>query len=113
MKALIAKTEFHKTYLLFERRDSKTIDVRWQVFIGTKTGKKEHDIEYRYKIGTMDFEHKVTDKQMEIYSNLFVDSIECYEAVAKVCNRLSKSKDKIERDFLKKFSNRHLKAVLG
>ena len=46
MKALIAKTEFHKTYLLFERRDSKTIDVRWQVFIGTKTGKKEHDIEY-------------------------------------------------------------------
>lgn len=113
MEKVIAKTEFHKTYLLFERKDDKTVTVRWQVFTSTKERNKERDYEYRYNLGTMDFEHKISDAQIKLYSTSFTGSMDCYEAVARVCSKLSKSKDKVERDFLKKFSNRHLKAKVS
>jgi len=113
MEKVIAKTEFHKTYLLFERKNGRSVTVRWQVFVGAKNGKKEYDVEYRYNLGTMDFKHPITDNHIQLYSTSFTGSMDCYEAIAKVCSKLSRSRDKIERDFLKKFSNNHLKAVLG
>lgn len=113
MEKVIAKTEFHKTYLLFERKDNKTVTVRWQVFVGTKNNKKEYDVEYRYNLGTMDFNHTVSDAHIKLYSTSFTGSMDCYEAVARVCSKLSRSRDKVERDFLKKFSNKYLKAKVS
>ena len=113
MEKVIAKTEFHKTYLLFERKDNKTITVKWQVFVGAKNGKKEYDVEYRYNLGTMDFKHPVSDNHIKLYSTSFTGSMDCYEAIDRVCSKLARSSDKVERDFLKKFSKKHLEAVLG
>ena len=109
MGKIIAKTEFHKTYLLFERKDDKTVTVRWQVF----TGDGERQNEYRYNIGTMDFEHRVSDSQIKLYSTSFTGSTDCYEAVARACSKLSRSRDAVEREFLKKFSKKHLQAMFS
>lgn len=102
MKKVIVSRGFHNTNILFERRNEKSVAVRWQVFT--------NGIEYKYNIGTMDFEDKASDRQIEVYSTNFINSMDCYDAVANVCHQLRNSKDIIEKDFLNSFSKKFLKS---
>ena len=100
MKSVILVKRFlNHTNILFERVDARTVIVRWQIFT--------EKLELIYSIGQMDFTEDMNDARLSVFADNLMRSPEFHEEIAHIVTKMMKSKDEKEREYFKKFYERH------